>query len=217
VARAEVEAKLVAAQTRRQEAEERLREHAERLQELEEERESLLGSSALARQALADLEEYEKRLQQELTALRIDELRAAFSESVRARDAALEHASLAVSEVAAAFERVDAARAELAERHRRLREVDPGAPRVVPPEPTDFRERWSAVAPLVEQELGRKLESELVEAAVRSPNVLAFQALPEHLRELAVQRRRDVMHAAGKRGDRPPGTSKAAGRRSADG
>jgi hypothetical protein len=180
------------------------------LEELEREREALLGSSALAQQAVADLQEFEERLRQELVALRVGELRAAFAEAVRARDEALEQASLVVGEVAAAFARVDAARAELAESHRRLRELAPDTPRTLPPEPTEFRERWSAVAPLVEQQLGRKLESELVEAAVRSPNALAFQALPEHLRELAMQRRRDVMQAANREASQP---GKASGSR----
>jgi chromosome segregation ATPase len=192
MSRADIEAKLAAAETHRREAEERLRRHAERLQELEEERKSLLGSSALAQQALADLEQYRERLQQELVAAEVEEHRVAFAEAIVARDRELENASLAVAEVAAALERVDAARAELAESHRRLRSLVPDTPRALPPEPAEFRDRWSAIAPLVEQELGRKLDYELVEAAARSPNRLAFEALPEHLRDLAKQRRREV-------------------------
>jgi len=196
VGRAEVEAKLAEARKRRREAEERLREHEERLEGLEEERELLLGSSALARQALGDLHGYEERLQQELAALQVEEqLREAYAETLRARDNALEQASLAVAAVAAAFEQVDAARADLIEAYRRLRVVAPDAPLALPPEPADFRERWTAIAPLVEQEIGRKLESELIEAAVRSPNYLALEALPEHLRALAMQRRREMTSA----------------------
>jgi chromosome segregation ATPase len=199
VGRSDAEAKLTAAQTRRREAEEQLRQQEERLGELEEERESLIGSTALARQALADLSEYEKRLEQELASLRLEELRVEFAQAVRARDGALERASLAVAELAEALDRVDNARAELLKSHRRLAEAGSGPSPAIPPEPTRFRDRWSAIAPLVEQELGRRLDYELVEAAARSSNRLAFQELPEHLRELAVQRRREVMQAANKR------------------
>lgn len=195
--RAEAEAKLAAAQTRRREAEDQLRQHEERLEELEDERESLVGATALARQALSDLAEYERRLEQELTALRAEELRAAFSKAVRARDEALNRASIVVAELAESLERVDAARAELTKSQRRLEEA--GVAQAIPPEPTRFRDRWSAIAPLVEAELGRRLEYELVEAAAQSPNRLAFQSLPEHLRELAIKRRREIIDAAQER------------------
>jgi chromosome segregation ATPase len=192
VGRTELEEKLAAAETRRREAEERLREHDERLHELEEERESLLGFSALARQALADLDEYQQRLQHELAELRVAELRQAFADAVRARDDALETAAAAVSGVAAALQRVDAARAELAACHRRLGQAAHGPPPRIPPEAAELRDRWSSIAPRLEEELGRQLDYEMVEAAARSQNRLAFEALPEHLRELAKQRRRDI-------------------------
>lgn len=190
--RAEIEAKLAAFTERRRLTEQRLQELADRLAEIEEERGALLGEIALGRRAIADYEEAVDRLQGELIeAARKDEALAALHQAIEVRDSALEEASVAIEQVAAAFGRVDAARDAVVAAHRHVRSVDANAAPGLPPEPVDFRERWSTVAPLVEQELGRRLDSELVEAAVRSSNYLAVESLPEHLREFAQQRWRD--------------------------
>lgn len=195
--RAELEATLATAAERVRLTELRLQELADRLVEMDEERESLLGQAALTKQAIADYKQYQERVQQELMdATRREEAEAAFQRSVDARDAALEEASASVANLAEAFDRVNAARDAVARSHVELKALNPRA-RAAPPEPTGFRERWTAIAPLVEQELQIRLESELVEAAARSGNYHVIKDLPDHLQELANQRLRE--HLADRR------------------
>jgi vacuolar-type H+-ATPase subunit I/STV1 len=195
VEKAEIEATLATAAERLRLTEERLHELTDRLAKMDEEREAILGQAALTKQAIADYQQHHERLQQELAdATRREEADAAFQQAVDARDVALDQASAAVAAVAAAFERLDAARQAAVQAHTHLQSVNPRA-RSMPPEPTDFHERWAAVAPLLQKELGVQLESELVEAAARSGNYLVVKNLPEHLRELASQRLREYQEA----------------------
>jgi len=192
VERSEIEAKLAAVTERQALTSQRLRVLADRLAAMEEEHEALLGETALAKQEAADSQEYIERLQEELAAAtRIEEAQAAFQQAIADRDAALEQASMAVAQVAEALENVERSRETVVEAHSRLR-VLTVAPNL-PPEPADFRERWVAVAPLVGQELGRRLEYEIVETAARSRNYLILESLPEHLREVARQRQREYL------------------------
>lgn len=199
VERSEIESKLASVAERLRLSEQRVRVLTDRLAAMEEEHEALLGETALAKQESVDFQQYVDRLQEELAlAIRIEEAQASFQQVVDARDAALEQASLAVEQVAAALHRVDEVREAVAEAHAQLQSVDSDA-RPVPPEPLDFSERWTAVAPLVEQALGRRLDSELIEAAARSGNHLVVKALPEHLRVLATQRRRELLAGGARR------------------
>lgn len=197
--RREVESKLVNADARRREARERLEQNAARLAELDDERAALVGESRLAERAAADYEEHLTRLRAELAAVEVSEARAAVRGAIEARDARIAEAAAAVSEVLAALERTSSARAELQKAHHHLRTIDADAPKVLPPEPTVFDDRWQRLAPLIEAELGVRLESELLDAAARSANPRAIDDLPEHLRELARQRRNDLHRAALKR------------------
>jgi hypothetical protein len=187
VSREEIAQKLAAAERGRREAEERLRENTERLVEVEHERAAVLGDSALAERALADFDQHLARLAEELAAVEVEEARAAVDQALRRRNDTLDEAANAARQLIAALAAIDEARAEVAEAHRQLRVADrQAAP--VPPEPSIFDEPWHELAPLVEAELGRRLESEAVEAVARSMNGRLIEDLPEHLRELARQR-----------------------------
>jgi chromosome segregation ATPase len=198
--REEIEGKLVVLDSRRRDAQERLERSAARLEELEQERASLLGDYHLAERAAADYTEHLERMQKELAAVEVSEARDAVRERVDARDAAIEKGAAAAAQLVAAFERLDRARADLRNAHQHLRAIDLEAPKGLPPEPQAFDEQWRGLAPMVEAELRVRLESELVEAAVRSPNTMVMRDLPEHLRELARQRKNDLRQAALRRG-----------------
>lgn len=197
--RKEAESKLAVAEARRREAQERIEENAQRLARLEEERVDLLGDSAIAQRGVADFDAYLESIQEELAAIEVDEAHAAFKAAVRERDEALERAAEAVEGLVAAVNRIAAARESVCDTHRRLGTLDPAAPPLVPPEPKIFDEPWQDLAPLVESELDRRLESQIVEAAVQSPNLLVIDQLPEHLRELAWQRKRERKRDAARR------------------
>jgi chromosome segregation ATPase len=189
----EVEEKLSILEVRRREAEASLQESADRLAALEDELATTLGKRKLAERQAADIDEYMERLHRELAAAKVADARDAVKEAVRVRDVAIEEASEAAAELGSAIERIASARDALQEAHKRLRNLDRQAPRTPPPEPCDFDERWRTLAPKVEAELGARLETELVEAAARSHNYLMVEQLPEHLQELARQRKRDLI------------------------
>jgi DNA repair ATPase RecN len=193
--RKEVEQKLAVLQARQQEAQARLNEAAERLAELDEERAVTLGEAQLAERHTVDLAEHLERLQQELAAAEVAEAEDALRDAARVRDAVLAEAAEAADRLATAIDAIATARASVRETEKRLRALDRSARTVVPPETNVFDERWRALAPMVEAELGVRLESELVEAAVRSGNHLSVKSLPDHLQELARQRQRDLMRA----------------------
>jgi hypothetical protein len=195
VDRKEVERNLAATEKRSREVRARLEHNAARLTELEEERAALLGDSKLAERAAADYETRLHGLREELATVMVREAREEVQQAIRARDAAIAHGANAAAELAAGFQQLAKTRADLRKAHQRLRGIDPEAPRALPPEPAAFKEQWRAVAPMVEAELGVQLETEIVEAAVRSPNFLLIDELPVHLRELARQRKQDLQRA----------------------
>lgn len=187
VTRREIEQKLAAAERGRREAEERLRKNADRLAEVEQERAVVLGDSVLAQRAVADFDEHLARLAEELAAVELAEARTVFEQALEVRNQSFVEATKAAGQLVAALASIDEARAAVDEAHRRLRQLD-HEPTPLPPEPSIFEEPWHQLAPLVEAELGRRLESEAVEAVARSMNFLLIEDLPEHLRELARQR-----------------------------
>jgi chromosome segregation ATPase len=194
--RAEIEARLESAEQRRREAESHLAENAERLERLEEERAELLGRSQLAKQHLRDFDAQLAKLQAELAAIEVEEARAEFEAAVQERDDAFVKAAEAVDGVAAAVEELGRARAHVDEAHRLVTRLDPGEQHAVPPEPSTFEDRWHEAEPLVEAELNARHEVRLVEEAVRDSNPLVIDQLPEHLRDLARRRKRELILAA---------------------
>ncbi len=192
--RHEIEKKLAAAEARREEAARRLADNEERLAALEEERVSLLGSAEIARRGISDFEEHLERLNEKLAVLGIDEARADLTAAVEVRDHAVRQAADMLDASLNALQRLDQTRAALADAHARLHALDPGARDVLPPEPDTLDGKWTELAFVVREKLEGELEVDLIDAAAHSATLHAIDQLPEHLRELALKRRHDLMH-----------------------
>ncbi len=197
--RQQVEQKLATAEAQRAQAARRLAENEQRLAQLEDERVALLNGAEMARRGVSDFDEHLERLRSELAAVQIDEARADVVQSVRSRDQAVEQAAATFEASLVALRRIDQARVSVAEAHGRLRALEPTARESVPPEPDTLEEKWAEFASVFQERTGRQLETDLVDAAARSVTLRAIDELPGHLRELALQRRHDLMHGGTKR------------------
>jgi chromosome segregation ATPase len=159
------------------------------LTHLDEQRTETENRLELSERQITDLAEQMERRQTELEEAREQALFDAFLEVVARRDAAAHEAAVrldtAVGAVAAIRRRRNETAAALADVPARL-----GA--AIPDEPREFEEAWARMVELVRANLAAKLEDELVDAAAASPAGRAIQELPVHLRELAVQRRREL-------------------------
>jgi hypothetical protein len=196
MAQSEIEQKLRAAEDRIRNATARLTESTARLAKAEEEllaveerRDKLAGEAVISRRAIADFERVLEQSHQELSALHIDLVRQTFDKAVEARDLALREAASALEWIRKAFEELDSRRAALERAERELRALDPESASSIPPEPGLLEAAWEGVVPLLRERLDDLLEHDLVEAASASLHPNAIEELPEHLRELARQRR----------------------------
>lgn len=196
MAQSEIEQKLRAAEDRIRNATARLTESTARLAKAEEEllaveerRDKLAGEAVISRRAIADFERVLEQSHEELSALHIDLMRQTFDKAVEARDLALREAASALEWIRKAFEELDARRAALERAERELRALDPESASSIPPEPGLLDAAWEGVVPLLRDRLDDLLEQDLVEAASASLRPNAIEELPEHLRELARQRR----------------------------
>jgi hypothetical protein len=108
---------------------------------------------------------------------------------VEARDLAVREAASALEWIRKVFEELDSRRAALEQAGREIRALDSEAAVSIPPEPDLLDAAWEAVIPLLRERLDKRLEADLVEAASASLRPNAIDELPEHLRELARQRR----------------------------
>jgi chromosome segregation ATPase len=183
--RHQVEEHIRALLARRAEAEEQLRQSEQRLAEVENEHKELEGAVKLARRAIADLDAHAEELKDELRVAAIEEAQIAAEQAVQARQAAAEEAADAARQLRSAYARLQRAREAVNDAHAALRDlgIRPRAP--VQPEQTLFEDEWQSLAPLVENELNTRLESQIVAAAAASNNPFDIEALPEHLRALA--------------------------------
>lgn len=197
VPESEIEQRLSAAEDRIRIAEARLADATARLGKaedelltLEERRDRLAGEAAISRRAIADFERLLEQSRQELSVLQIEHrARQALGEAVAARDLALREAASALQRVSTVFEELDSRRAAVEQAARELRAVDSEASFSIPPEPGLLDAAWEGLLPLVRDRLDERLEADLVEAASASLRPNAIDELPEHLRELARQRR----------------------------
>jgi DNA repair exonuclease SbcCD ATPase subunit len=174
---------------RRAETERELREAEARLAEIEDERNELSGRLALRRRAVEDFAQYERQLRDDMAAVALEEAHAAVTAAIEARDVAVGDAAKKASELRSAHDLLEQRRRELVDAVDALRRLRPPSKVSVPAEPETFEEEWRSVVPLVEQELNRRLESELVAQAARSNNPLDIESLPAHLQALAKERR----------------------------
>ena len=71
--------------------------------------------------------------------------------------------------------------------------LDPAAGAELEADPEVMRESWDRLSQEVRKRIDERFEDDLVEAAAHSPMGNAIRDLPEHLRELARQRRLALM------------------------
>jgi hypothetical protein len=171
------------------EATPRLARAEERLAEVEEQRHTLAGEAAMSRRAIAGFQKLLEESRQELTALHVQGARQTLARGVEARDLAVREAASALESIKSALQQLDERRAAVAQAEQELRAVDPDASITIAPEPELLDAAWDAVIPLVRARFEERLEIDLVEAAVASQRANAIDQLPQHLRELARQRR----------------------------
>lgn len=170
--------------------------NAERaLDELEGRRNEAAGRVAIARKAAtnyaARLEERRQALAHALEA----EAQARLLEAVEARDDAANRAAEAIAHLIASFERLEAARAATAERVEET-ESHSGRPAEVGPEPVELEQEWTRLIDFVRRRAQLRLDDELVEAAASSPTGFEINKLPQELRMIARQRRRELLRKA---------------------
>ena len=191
--REEAERRLQLAEAELRQATERHEQTRQQLLEIEEQRERMLGASELTRRAIADVEQKMEQLQQELADIQLLEgARDALALAVQERDDTIARAAAGFEAAVTLLADVEAKRDEVAEAHERLRDLDPSVGRVAPDEPDILHEPWQQLVAAVKAELDEKLESDIVEAAARSHLPSAINALPQHLRILAQQRRNEL-------------------------
>lgn len=190
--RDEAERRLELAEANLRQAAERLQGAEQRLMDIEDQRTQILGESELVRRSIADFESLAEKCRAELAALKLEELRGQLAKAVEARDQIIAEAADALGSAVALLGEVDGHRAAVKEAHKKLRSLDPAAGRAAPEEADVLHEPWQRMVSLVRTELDEELESDIVEAAARSDAPHAINSLPQHLRILATERRREI-------------------------
>jgi chromosome segregation ATPase len=199
MSREDVERRMRVAETTLQQAAERLETNEKRLGELDQEREAVLGESELSRRALTELEQALADLREELALVELEEARQALAEAVTERDTTIGQTAAALETALALLEEVDRRRQAVTEASERLAALDPRTPKarpVAPEEPDTLHEPWQRLVTAVKDQVDEELETEIIDAAARSNAPYAINALPEHLRAVAMERRRKMQRAA---------------------
>jgi chromosome segregation ATPase len=199
MSRDDVERRMRVAEATLQQAAERLETTEKRLGELDQEREAVVGESEIARRAFTELEQAMADLREELVAVEREEARQALADAVEERDATIEQTAAALEAALALLEQVDRRRQAVAEASERLVALEPRAPKgraMAPEEPDTLHEPWQRLVTVVKDQLDDELETEIIDAAARSNAPYAINALPEHLRAVAMERRRKLQRAA---------------------
>lgn len=186
----QIEAGIREATARVTDARTRLARAEEQLAAVEEQRHTLADEAAITRRAIADHEQLLEKLRGELAALHVEETHETFEKAVQARDHAVREAASALQWITTALEQLDTHRTAVAHAEQELRAIDPAASVSIPPESDTLDAAWEEILPLLRARLNERLEADLVEAAATSMLGNAIEELPEHLRELARQRRK---------------------------
>jgi hypothetical protein len=199
MSREDIEGKLRLAEETLQQAAARLQGTEERLESLEEERAAALGEAEIARRTLSDIDQVIADLRTELNALEVEEARQALSEAMQVRDRVIAETAAALEAAVRLLEEVETRRAAFAEAHERVLSLSPSGQRgraPAPEEPDILHEPWLRLVAVVKDRLDVEFESETVDAAARSnAQPYAINALPEHLRAVAMERRRKLQKA----------------------
>ncbi len=190
--REEVERKLELAETSLRQAAARLEATQQQLAEIEDQRAQILGESEIARRAMADFERLSEQSRNELAAVELEDARVALAEAVQARDQIVANAAAALDTAVGLLGEIDEHRNAVVQAHQRVRSLDQAAGQAAPEEPDVLHEPWERMASVVKTELDEQLESDIVDAAARSHLPHAINALPQHLRILATQRRQEM-------------------------
>ncbi|HZG34333.1 MAG TPA: hypothetical protein VEY87_00655 [Gaiellaceae bacterium] len=195
--REELERRLAAAEASAEEASARLERTQKRLGEIDDERATILGETEIARRALADLGDEIARSRDALAAFEVEEARVALTEAIRRRDQVLIDAAAALNTAVDLLQEIDARRAAVTEAREQLGQVEPRSRGDrAPEEPDVLHEPWQRMVATVKAQLDEALEIDIVEAAARSNAPSALNSLPQHLRVLASERRRQLQRQA---------------------
>jgi hypothetical protein len=182
--------KLDLAETKFREAVARHEQTQQQLLELEERRESVLGKSEQARRAMADYGRLIEQSRKKLAALKVEEARVALAEAIQLRDAILAKTAVTLNSAVSLLEMADAKRGAVAEAHQRLTSLDHTVGRAAPEEPDILHEPWQRMVAAVKPKIDQVLESDIADAAARSNLPGALDALPQHPRIHAAERRK---------------------------
>ena len=160
------------------------------LEDLEGHRSELAGRLAIARQEEADYAARLETLREELARALEAEARARMLKAVGARDDAGTRAAEAIAQLIVSFERLDAARDELAERVAEAESHLQRRPHIGP-EPEKLEQEWARLIEFIGTRAQLRLDDQLVEAAASDPTGFEITKLPQHLQVLARKRRLD--------------------------
>ena len=165
------------------------------LDDLEGHRNELAGRLAIARQAASDYEARLEERRQELARALEAQAQAKLLEAVGARNDAATRVVEAIPQLIASFERLDAAREEVAERVAET-QTHLGRRPEAAPEPEKLELEWARLIAFVRERAQLALDIELVEAAVSSPLGHEIEKLPEHLQVIARRRWQEQIRSA---------------------
>jgi chromosome segregation ATPase len=198
VVREKIEQRLAAAEIALEEAAARLERTQKRLREIDQERATIVGETDIARRAVSDLEAEIAKSREALAAAEVEEARAAVTEAVQRRNEVINDAAAALNTAVDLLEQLRVCRADVVDAQKRLTRLDPANANrtAAPAEPGVVDEPWQRIVSAVKAQLDEDLEIDIVDAAARSNAPSAIDALPEHLRVLAVQRRRELQRAS---------------------
>jgi hypothetical protein len=194
---------LASAAELRKKALERLQTAEARLQELAEQQDVTRGEMSIAQRAVADLTDEISRLQQSLAEAEVDEARERVAAAVRRRDDGAAEAATAIDNLLTLLKEIEEHRRAVVEAQKELRAVTatPGPP--PPREPSVLDEPLGRLEAFVVARSDARLIEDAVTAAAKSPSGVGIKKLPEHLQELARQRRMAWIDEARKRTPTP--------------
>ncbi len=159
------------------------------------------GRLSLTRRALADHEESVENKRAQLDEAMAEQARQVFEQVLqnrtKAEESVAEAAELLLKRLAALDGLREEARSAWAAAQVRAKAVgkplDAAAGAELEADPEAMGESWDRLSQEVRKRIDERFEDDLVEAAARSPMGNAIRDLPEHLRELARQRRLALM------------------------
>jgi hypothetical protein len=182
VNRDELERALASAAESLDDASARLQTAETRSQELAEQQDVTRGEMSIAQRAVADLTAEISRLQQALAEADVDEAREKVAAAVRRRDDGAAEAAAAIDNLLTLLEEIEEHRRAVTEAQKELRAMTPTPGPPPPREPSVLDEPLGRLEAFVDARSA-------VTAAAKSPAGFGITKLPEHLQELARQRR----------------------------